>query len=293
MKNLILFVTLLFCNLSYSQYLFMLDEDHIWSVDINGSNFGDDPWIITEQISVSGSTVINGKTYKTIFNNKGETSCLVREENGIVYRYFETINDEIVMYDFTLEVGEYFTFFQHYDYCSFYGGHPILLIDAQVMSTSIQFIAGEGRKVIEFENFFQDEEIWIEGIGSIRGFDPVGVVWDVVDFTELVCFTNSTNTYFFNGANSCDNTTLGLSGFSENEIILYPNPVKNQSILKLPAEAFIDKLVVVDMNGRIIKEEIISKDYSIINNMDFPSGIYFYQVFSGNKLIKTERFVVN
>jgi len=272
----------------------MLEEGHTWSVDIHGSFFGDDPYIITDDISVSGETIINGKTYKSVINsNIPEIDCLVREEGGIVYKYDENINDEVVMYDFTLEVGDSFTFLNYQFYCSIYGYVPINNTPAQVISVNTQFIAGQNRKVIEFEYIFDYEEIWIEGIGSVRGFDPVGIVWDIVDFTELVCFTNNVDTYYFNGATSCDNTTLGIENNFENKIVLYPNPVKNQSILNLPIEASVDKLIIIDINGRVVKEEVVEKEYTIINNMDYPSGIYFYQVFSKNSLIKTGRFIIN
>lgn len=294
MKNLIIIIVLFISNLSYSQFLPMLEEDHTWSVDINGSLFGEDPWRITENISVSGSTIINDKTYKTVTNDHiSEINCLVREENGIVFRYDETINDEFVMYDFTLEVGDTFTFFQQEMYCSIYGYIPSAAITVEVINTSIQFIAGENRKVIEFGDFFQDEETWIEGIGSIRGFDYIGIVWDIIDFTELVCFTNNVDTYFFNGASSCDNTTLEIEDVSVNSIVLYPNPVTNQSILNLPLETLVNHITIVDINGRIIKDEIINKDYYIINNMDFPSGLYFYSVFNKTELIKTNKFIIN
>ncbi len=294
MKNHILILALLICNLANSQFLSMLSEEHTWSVDVNCSNFGDDPWTRTDDISVSGATVINGKTYKTVSNNHiSEIDCLVREENGVVYRYIESINDEVVMYDFTLEVGDSFTFLNYDMYCSIYGGVPIIDTSAQVVFVNTQFIAGENRKVIEFEFFFDSEEIWIEGIGSVRGFDPVGVIWDIIDFTELVCFTNSVNTYFFNGASSCDNTTLSLEDNSVARIVLLPNPVRNHSILKLPVGALIDKIMIVDINGRIIKEEVIGKDYYSIHNMDYSSGLYFYRVFSENKILKTDRFIIN
>ncbi|PHS60630.1 MAG: hypothetical protein COB12_12965, partial [Flavobacterium sp.] len=280
--------------ISYSQYLPLLDESHSWNVDLHGSTiFGGDPYIITNEITVSGSTIINGNTYKTIINsNVEEINCLVREENGKVFRYIEDLNDEILMYDFTLEVGDSFVFFENTEYCSIYGSVPSSPISAQVVFVDFQFIAGEERKVIEFEYFFEDDEIWIEGIGSIRGFDSVGVVYDIIDGTDLVCFTNTVDTYYFNGANSCDNTTLNIDDIFKDSIVLYPNPVSNRSILNIPSELLADKLLIVDVTGKIIKEEKINKSNFIINVMNYPSGIYFYQVYSENNLIKTDRFII-
>ena len=273
----IVLILLFVCNLSNSQYLPMLEEDHTWSVDLNGSNFGEDPWIRTDDISVSGSTVINGKTYKTVTNDHiPEIDCLVREENGIVYRYNESINDEMVMYDFTLEVGDSFTFFQHDIYCSIYGPVPSTPISAQVISTDIQFIAGENRKVIEFEYFFEDEEIWIEGIGSIRGFDYVGVVYDIIDFTELVCFTNNVDTYFFNGATSCDNTTLGFDDLNVDSFNIYPSPVQDLVRIENTSNTEITSIKLYDVLGRLVMTE--KGDINQIDLSHLNSGLLFVEI---------------
>ena len=64
MKN-VLFIFLSFISvISYSQYLPLLDENHSWNVDLHFSVFGDNPFIITNEITVVGETIINGNTYK-------------------------------------------------------------------------------------------------------------------------------------------------------------------------------------------------------------------------------------
>ncbi len=292
MKLSIFILSLFYFSVSYSQ-LPMLEENHVWNIDLHGSFFGEDPYIITNQITVSGETVINGKSYKSVINNVNEDiNCLVREENGIVYMYSESFNDDVILYDFTLEIGDNFTFLPNNVYCSFYGESPNIPFTAEVINTSVQFIANKNRKVIEFGFVFENEETWIEGIGSIRGFDPIGVVLDIIDLSELVCFSDDSGTYYFNNATSCDNTTLGIEDLSIEGIVLYPNPVVNQSILNIPLETNANKIQIITINGEVIKEEHLNKDYYIINTMDFSSGVYFYQIFDTNKLLKTSKFII-
>ncbi len=76
----------------------MLEEDNIWSVDVYFDPFVKPPveYTITHQMNVSGAITMNGKIYKRVYNNDGETSCLVREENGIVYQIDENNSTEII-----------------------------------------------------------------------------------------------------------------------------------------------------------------------------------------------------
>ena len=281
-----LFFTLSF---SYAQpYLPMLESDHIWSVDFYGIDGG----IRTDQIQIEGSEVFNGVSYYKF--SSYSAVCYAREENGIVYQYSgSTSNPEHIMYDFTLEIGDFFTFY--WESC-LYGIQPASGgVEFQVTNVETQFIAGLDRKVIELKDdptFPYFTEYWIEGIGSMKGFDPHSELIDAGQ-TSLACFSVNGTTHFFNGATACDNTALDINDFSSKEIILYPNPVTNKSILSLPIEASVDRIVILDIHGRIIKDESLTKEYYIIDIMDYRSGLYFYYVFSNEKVLKTKQFIVH
>ena len=297
MKTKLLVLFLFICCYSYTQsYIPMLEEDNIWSVDEYVNILSNPPimYTITHQVTVSGDTIVDGKTYKRVFNNDGETHCLVREENGIVYKYSVTSTNEVILYDFTMELGETFTLPTDPDnqYCTT-GGFNYFVPEIEVVDVSTQFIAGEDRKVIEFDFMIGNgiTETWIEGIGSVLGFDPIGLTLDISD-TALVCFTKNGIIYFFNGATSCDNTTLGIDDLDRDQIILYPNPVTSISILQFPSEGIVDLLKIYDVTGKVVKEEKVDKDYVLIDAMQYRSGLYFYQVFLENKLLKTEKIII-
>ncbi len=296
MKTALTALFVIIFSYSYAQsYIPMLEEDNTWSVDVYFDPFKCDcPFTVTQQVTVSGSIVVDGKTYKRVFNNDGETSCLVREENGMVYKYSETTEEEVLYYDFTLNLGEIFILPQNdTQYCSWNGFNNVVF-DMEVIDVSTQFIAGEDRKVIEFD--FMNEigitETWIEGIGSVLGFDPIGQTLDITTGTALVCFTKNGTTYFFNNATSCDNTTLSIDDLDRDQIILYPNPVTNISILQFPSEGIVAMLKIYNISGKLVNEEKVTKDYILIDAMQYPSGLYFYQVLSEKKLLKTEKFII-
>ena len=79
-------------------YIPILSENHIWNIDFNGST--------APPITVSGTTITNGKDYKSVFYGTNETTCLLREENGIIYKYDTGTNEEYIYYDFSLQVGD-------------------------------------------------------------------------------------------------------------------------------------------------------------------------------------------
>ena len=64
------------------------------------------------------------------------------------------------------------------------------------------------------------------------------------------------------------------------QIVLYPNPVTNTSILQIPEALNIDSIKIFDFNGRLVKEFTIQNNNIAINAMDYASGLYFYQIYA-------------
>jgi hypothetical protein len=294
MKKIFVVCCLFFLNFSIAQpFDPILDVDHVWSVDVELCPFGGGiSGTLTHQVTLSGATVINGKTYMSVFNNNGE-SCLVREEGGVVYKYNSNLDEDIPIIDMNLELGEIFNVDLVQDYCS-HGGANNLFFEVEVLAVTTEFIAGQDRKVIELGdpsapwwNFK-----WIEGVGSDKGFDSMGETVDITCYTNLACFNDNGVITFFNGATACDNTNLAVPDHLKDQIVLAPNPVQDISILQLPSELNIDHIRIYDISGKLISEEKIIKDYTTINAMDYAAGLYFYQVLSENTVIKADRFVV-
>jgi hypothetical protein len=279
MKKLILIVSFLVSTFSFSQeYLPMLEADNAWGA----KTFDLYEPTIYYQFNLGEEVNTNNETYKRIYLDGNPLECLIREENGVVY-HIDSNNIEKVLLDFTLEVGD--TFDRNPISC-FIGAYT----ETTVLSISYEIIAGENRKVLEMEGFF-DSEYWIEGIGSTNGGLYSGIE-GIEGGSYLTCFYHNDETFFFNNQTEC-NIILSSNDFKENEIKLFPNPIRNISILKLTSNAEINSIKIYTISGRLIKEEKINTNDYILNNMEFGSGVYFYQVFSEDKLIKTEKFIVN
>ena len=290
MKTRLLSFFLLVFALAHSQdYIPVLQEGNLWSIGY-GDGFSNS--YLSYDITVDGETVINGFTYKTLLRNS-QPKCLLREENGVVYIYNDIINDDEVLLDFNLEIGDIFDLNVIKSDLCFLTGSDIFeqLI---VLDIYTEFIAGEDRKVLEFEEIVTAgdpfyKEYWIEGIGSTAGFAPGGYYYDFG--TDLICFTKDGETTFFNNHNTCV-YELGIDDFNINQSTLSPNPVTNVSILQFTSEELVDTVKVFDVSGGLIKEEKVAQDQVLIHAVDYRSGLYFYQVFSEEKLLQTKKFIV-
>jgi hypothetical protein len=173
MKNLFFSMALLVSIYSYSQFSPTLEEDHSWT-RVSWSYWAGG-YTGINNTTVLGEETINGKVYKIIYRNNEITNCRLREEDGIIYSYEESINDEKIMINLNLEIGDVLS--EDY-FCLGGGGGNIF--EYRVIDVLTQFIAGIDRKVIILEGFdligepFGYFERWIEGIGSSNGLVPFG-----------------------------------------------------------------------------------------------------------------------
>ncbi len=300
----ILFTALfiMFTSLGFSQdYIPMLQEGNSWNVDIYYEPFKGDSFTITRELSLGEVVEIDGlEYYQTLVS--GNESCLLREDNGYVYKYNDFLQEEFLLFDFSLEVGDVFNVME-----SAYSGFPsfsscaspdllswVYETELHVESVDYVDIAGQNRKVITFEEYFSGGQYaWIEGIGNWTGFDLMSETIDVSGTTIIACFTTEGETYFMFGATSCDNTTLHTSDFLKNEIKLFPNPLTETSVLQFPPGFGIDQIKIYDVTGKVFADERIDKLVHPIAAKKFSSGLYLYQLYSSGNLIKTDKFVVN
>ncbi|MCB0457229.1 MAG: T9SS type A sorting domain-containing protein [Flavobacteriaceae bacterium] len=277
MKTIISFFVFLFSSFLFSQeYIPMLEQGNVWNI-INYDALGNTYFNYTR--SITGTTIINGKTYSIISN----VQCPLREEGGKVYGLPEGGNEEIVLMDFTLQTDDIFIYPVDYGPC--FANWTMLNPNLTVINRTVEFIAGMDRIVIELDN----GESWVEGVGSTAALFPGGLsAWDID--SRLSCFTFNGDTYFFNGYTSC--AILSVDSFFKNQITLYPNPVTQTSVLKFPEEANIDAVKIYDVSGRLISKESINENYYTIEAVKYGSGLYFYQVFSEGSLLKSDTFII-
>lgn len=278
-------------TLSAQDYIPMLQEDHRWGVHFD-TDFSDGYF---RDLYIDGTEIINGNEYYKVWKGDMLTDCRWREENGIVYRLNFDQSESMVI-NFNLEVDDRL-FIDAYAANPCRLGANILIDNLRVLSISTEFIAGENRLVLDLRAFHGDfpiipdlRERWIEGIGSTRSITGGGY-GHFKSPIHLACFKKNGVTTFFNDYTECENV-LGTNTYYQKKISLLPNPITSTAILQFPAELGIDFIKVFDVSERLVKEVAITTDQITINNSEYASGLYFYQLFSENKIITSNKFII-
>ena len=166
----------------------------------------------TDIYKIEGDTLLDGVSYKVMYTTRNEdlmgwSVCGVireTEDKQVLYRRDGASYDEI-LYDFSMEVGDTICMCDYgYDGCCMV-----------VIEKGETIVNGEPRQQIVLEYPFGngEEEVWIEGIGSLYGIVDSGSLFMTGGSTNLLC-------YYEGGDLIWQNTTPGY-----NECyMVYPTP---------------------------------------------------------------------
>lgn len=146
------------------------------------------------------------------------------------------------------------------------------------------------------------EEVWIEGIGRLRGFDDLSLIEAESPFKILLCYSDSMGTFYqtgydFDDLDDCFNYGHGGGDVVETEgfiIKIYPNPFTEQLHILTPQLEDMDMSVLIYniMGVCVYKEKIAGTHFDNTINLDFlPKGIYAINMkttkrFNTQKIIK-------
>jgi hypothetical protein len=89
---------------------------------------------------------------------------------------------------------------------------------------------------------------------------------------------------------------LGIEDPAQNnQVSFYPNPMNEMATLKINRSVDIEnmRLEILDATGRVVMvKENISSNEILVENKNLEFGIYFYRLTENDKLIATDKFVV-
>lgn len=235
---------------------------------------------------IASDTTINSKNYKKLNSHyrckePGTLWGYIREtKDGQVYFRYNTFHEEqeYLLYDFGMEAGDTSYIGWNDDY--FY------LID----STDVN---KDGKKLYYVSESTGDKDVWIEGVGSIKGLLKEVMVGESQIFT--CCLLNGEALYHNPNYKSCffDSTINSNNDFQKiSNISIFPNPAKNNINVSIPYNVKIKKTVIIDLSGRVVQ-----KWYDLEpgeNRLKIESvlpGVYLLRMETENG-IKTEKLVV-
>jgi len=230
----------------------------------------------TNYIKFSEDTVIGSYHYKKVLNSTDSLQSVWSEvgyirENQEKMVFYRTLNDTTnrLMYDFSAQIGDslFVNIF-----------HKLLVVE----SIDSVFIYNKYRKRITFNN-----DIWVEGIGSVLGVMNCGRSNISGAEYNLLCFwENDTLKYHNPDFSACYLSTVNIFNYSRGniQISVYPNPVSSNSVLKIDNLNTPDNTIeIYSVLGQKVKTIVVDKQV-IIRKSDFQRGLYIYKLITKSRL---------
>ncbi|MEZ5198295.1 MAG: T9SS type A sorting domain-containing protein [Bacteroidales bacterium] len=151
-----------------------------------------------------------------------------------------------------------------------------------------------------FSAEFGYQETWIEGIGSSAGLIASGYDMTLLtggdDYTLLCYYENDVLAFHTTQYPLCFYQIVGISEIEKNETIVTvnPNPVSGVSNLIVNYNSSLPlNLRIYNSMGILMDDQKIFPlvDYNIYSS-DFIKGIYLYFLLENNKILFSDKFII-
>jgi hypothetical protein len=255
-----------------------------WSYKARGYYGGMGPFINSSSNSMAGDTIIHSIEYKKL---DGDQIIAIRQENKKIYVILKNGSNEVLLYDFGLIKGD---IFHSNATTGLISGTPIVSnVD------SIQMYDGNFRKRITIGS-----DIWIEGIGSVMGFDfplrnlltcDCNSTYELISFAkeEVLSFYNPVLCASFNCCYSKYTVEKQIIKEDGNKFDVFPNPARDIITVKSTAENKKCKLELFDLKGVLVNIYQIDSSEKNIHLNQFQKGLYFYKISTDGSILQTGR----
>lgn len=297
-KFTIILIAILLSSKLFSQtYFYFPTSDAVWNYKIAGSLSYPYEWPVID--SLGQVITIGSNQYIEVYvASQGGSSVVgaIREDTIQRKIYFHNYTNEIVLYDFTLDVGDTIYYSTNLNYNLDY----YKVVD----SIDSTFVSGQFRKTWFLTNsYLSMTDIWIEGIGSVYRYgllypnDP-DIVLDASN-PYFGCFSHDTVIYIDDsnctGTCPCTDWLVKVEEVNEinEDITIFPNPARNTIIVEFSndIEAY-NCLELLACNGKLIRKIDILSDRIEIDIKELNNGIYFIRL-TGNEKTTLKRIIKN
>ncbi len=234
-------------------------------------------------------TVIEMNRYKQIYSDKNGYQGSVRQDSSSIIWYRgkyaacggnvngSAQTSDIILYNFNLKQGDSII-----NILDLQTSHSKNIIKVVVQKVDTIIIFGQKRRALSvqgrsFNGGIGDNDVWVEGIGSLKNpFYPL--IFYSFEWTyHLDCFTNDVIKSIRDGKNySCLSRIENV--YFENNIQIFPNPVSNQVFISLNGNiaAGLKEVRILNVTGALVKTIPSIKQNTYQIDVDgLVNGIYF------------------
>ena len=276
------------------------------ALDVNGTHFGNDVYKLTGHVIVTG---INDSYRHQIFIQDATGAIVIDDPNGKVTTALES-GDEIA--DIYGTLTDYYGLLQFAVTEEF--SSPALSIYNDVTPLTVTVTDMQD---INYMNSHQCELIHMEGVtfnetgafvnGTKYTLTQNGVtgtgVWihfyNIPGLTGEAIPTGPTNLtgvnkisysqYYLIPRNGADIGTGLPQYLTENDLVVYPNPVSDNLNVTLRTDAFqVTNLAVYDLNGKLVMSQPVSDNRISVSANGLAAGSYFLRLSDGKSSVTTK-----
>ena len=283
-------------------YISFPKDKAVWNIttyvfgDCNPLN-GDNCQITTKLI-LKGDTLIKNMKYSKLYEVNGTNIELLNFIGGIredsskkVYFVGDLLFDnyvcsdehidsiEILLYDFGLNVGDSIK------------NKNFECAKEIIYEIDSVYYAEKYRKRLTIQrNNMTNDNYWIEGVGSTKGLFYPLLNWFEWDW-ELSCFEDNIEDW---GNSKCITTNIKDKELEEYELLFYPNPLIEESILKWNNNLFHPTTITIyNLTGTRIFSNHINENEIRLRKSMFPSNdVYMIELKSEKKIFYGKIIVI-
>lgn len=276
------------------------------ALDVNGTHFGNDVYKLTGHVIVTG---INDSYRHQIFIQDATGAIVIDDPNGKVVTALES-GDEIANIYGTLT--DYYGLLQfavteefNSPAISIYNDVTPLTVTVAEMQ-NVEYMNAHQCELIRMEDVtFNEAGTFVNGTKytlTQNGTTGTGVwihFYNVPGITGEAIPTGPTNLtgvnkisysqYYLIPRIAADLGTGVPQYLTENDVVVYPNPVADQLTVSLRTNAFqVSDLAVYDINGKLILSQPVSDNQIRVNAQQLASGHYFLRLSDGKNSVTTK-----
>lgn len=260
----------------------------------------------TIRYRILDDTIIDSTNYFKLLRNFNEQVPInwylygfIREDSvKRVYFKRETVNDfsfeEHILYDFNLKLSDTLNIYTHA------AGTPFDITEIYVSNVDTLFYSNHIYKSYLLKPTIPDNyrNTWIETIGSLHGLltNIYPFIYDGLGGYELLCCKINDSIYYQNPKyESCFYSTTNMTLLENNNanIIIYPNPISENSILEISCNNYEElRIEIYNAFGAKLITKKLQGFQTTLDESQFAPGIYIVKVLNDKDLKGIRRFIV-
>ena len=277
-------------------------------LDINGTHFGNDVYKLTGHVIITG---INESYRHQIFIQDATGAIVIDDQNGLITSALESGDEITNIYG---KLSDYYGLLQfavaepyneaaisiyndvtpltvtlpELQNVAYMNAHQceLLRMEGVVINPLTASTFENGKKYTLTQNGQTGNGLWTH-FYNVEGITGSPIPTSAVNLTGVNKI--SYGEYFLIPRVGADLGTGLPQYLTENDIVIYPNPVSDQLTVSLRTDAFqVTNMAVYDINGKLVNAQPVSDNQIVMNTQALASGNYFLRLSDGKNSVTTK-----